>query len=242
MTIDRISQHIKLSIGLFVASTISLPISAYAVVIYDTNTGSPDGTISIYGDTLIDQPQGEPQGQQGVGMSFVPTATVSLTQVQVLLAQADGFPSANSTVFFNIFQSNGSNAPDFGQVPLLTAFNLTASGTPFNPALESATFTNGPVLTAGTQYWLIGTASGSNAVDWWGTGGNSGFFGFVDGNPPFQGGFSPDSNQKAFVISGDLVSTSVPEPFTIIGTLIGGTAAFRMKKKLGTDKSETTIQ
>jgi hypothetical protein len=27
-------------------------------------------------------------------------------------------------------------------------------------------------------------------------------------------------------------STAVPEPFTIIGTLIGGTAAFRMRKKL----------
>ena len=26
--------------------------------------------------------------------------------------------------------------------------------------------------------------------------------------------------------------TAVPEPFTIIGTLIGGTAAFRMRKKL----------
>ena len=26
--------------------------------------------------------------------------------------------------------------------------------------------------------------------------------------------------------------TSVPEPFTIVGTLIGGTAALRMKKKL----------
>jgi hypothetical protein len=29
-----------------------------------------------------------------------------------------------------------------------------------------------------------------------------------------------------------LVATAVPEPFTIIGTIIGGTAAFRMRKKL----------
>ena len=29
-----------------------------------------------------------------------------------------------------------------------------------------------------------------------------------------------------------LATTAVPEPFTIIGTIIGGTAAFRMKKKL----------
>jgi hypothetical protein len=30
----------------------------------------------------------------------------------------------------------------------------------------------------------------------------------------------------------DIAATSVPEPFTIIGSLVGGTAAFRMRKKL----------
>jgi hypothetical protein len=37
-------------------------------------------------------------------------------------------------------------------------------------------------------------------------------------NGPLIGGFNP--------------TTSVPEPFTVIGTLVGGTAAFRMRKKL----------
>jgi hypothetical protein len=31
-------------------------------------------------------------------------------------------------------------------------------------------------------------------------------------------------------------STQVPEPFTVIGTLVGGTAAFRMRKKLNSSK------
>lgn len=31
--------------------------------------------------------------------------------------------------------------------------------------------------------------------------------------------------------------TEVPEPFTIIGTLVGGTAAFRMRKKLKANAS-----
>ncbi len=35
--------------------------------------------------------------------------------------------------------------------------------------------------------------------------------------------------------------TAVPEPFTIVGTLIGGTAALRMRKKLGVNKSENSI-
>jgi hypothetical protein len=34
------------------------------------------------------------------------------------------------------------------------------------------------------------------------------------------------------VTAGNVNSTAVPEPFTIVGTLIGGTAAFRMRKKL----------
>lgn len=34
------------------------------------------------------------------------------------------------------------------------------------------------------------------------------------------------------VVTNKVASTTVPEPFTIIGTLVGGTAAFRMRKKL----------
>jgi hypothetical protein len=43
----------------------------------------------------------------------------------------------------------------------------------------------------------------------------------------------PD-NSGSFTVSGsiDTAGTNVPEPFTIIGTLVGGTAAFRMRKKL----------
>jgi hypothetical protein len=39
------------------------------------------------------------------------------------------------------------------------------------------------------------------------------------------------------VLSSTSASTAVPEPFTIIGTLIGGTAAVRMRKKLKADKA-----
>jgi hypothetical protein len=45
-----------------------------------------------------------------------------------------------------------------------------------------------------------------------------------------------DSTSNPAIVSGTITSLgkvqSVPEPFTIIGTLIGGTAAFRMRKKL----------
>jgi hypothetical protein len=47
------------------------------------------------------------------------------------------------------------------------------------------------------------------------------------------------NNSGAFTVSGSIdgATTAVPEPFTIIGTLIGGTAAVRMRKKLKADKA-----
>lgn len=46
-------------------------------------------------------------------------------------------------------------------------------------------------------------------------------------------------NSGAFTVSGSINSaaTAVPEPFTIIGTLIGGTATVQMRKKLKSDKA-----
>jgi hypothetical protein len=40
-----------------------------------------------------------------------------------------------------------------------------------------------------------------------------------------------------FVLTNTTGATSVPEPFTVIGTLVGGTAALRMRKKLKLDRS-----
>ena len=39
-------------------------------------------------------------------------------------------------------------------------------------------------------------------------------------------------NLSGLSFSGNVTTTAVPEPFTIIGTLVGGTAALRMRKKL----------
>jgi hypothetical protein len=41
---------------------------------------------------------------------------------------------------------------------------------------------------------------------------------------------APNNGQNIFAYQS--ASTSVPEPFTIVGTLVGGTAALRLKKKL----------
>ena len=63
-------------------------------------------------------------------------------------------------------------------------------------------------LTTGTNYFLVST--GFQNVD------SGAFTTTIDG----AGNVNPTG------------STSVPEPFTIVGTLVGGTAALRMRKKL----------
>jgi hypothetical protein len=62
-----------------------------------------------------------------------------------------------------------------------------------------------------------------------GNGGRSIVYGFLNDTPSspvvFAGGISQLADG----------ATSVPEPFTVIGSIIGGTAAFRMRKKLKSD-------
>jgi hypothetical protein len=231
----------------------SLP--AKALVIYDTNNGSANGTISIYGDALSAPSTFAPPGPQGVGMSFIPNATVNLTQVDVLLTKAEQFYDfgtdsfvnlidPGSQVTFNIYQSRSianSNGIfdidiDFGA---LATFNLNATGTAFSPVLETASILNGPTLTQGTQYWLFGSASGNNGVDWWGTSGNAGAFTLVA--PPFTNSNAgnsagPDDNQKAFTISGTPVTgTAVPVPPQFLATALGaGIGALKLRRQKAT--------
>jgi hypothetical protein len=63
-------------------------------------------------------------------------------------------------------------------------------------------------LTVGTSYFLVKTGIGGGQ----------------------QGTYSNTISGAGNITA--VASTSVPEPFTIIGTLVGGTAAMRMRKKL----------
>jgi hypothetical protein len=65
-----------------------------------------------------------------------------------------------------------------------------------------------PSLTAGTDYFLV--TSGYRSTD----------FGSFTNTISGLGNISPST------------TSAVPEPFSIVGTLIGGTAALRMRKKL----------
>ena len=58
---------------------------------------------------------------------------------------------------------------------------------------------------------------------------NNGVFSAIDGDLSLLAG---DLSGFASRVDTRATATAVPEPFTVIGSIIGGTAAFRMRKKL----------
>jgi hypothetical protein len=131
---------------------------------------------------------------------------------------------------------------------------------PSNPSTLTISFNNGPVNGVGLSIIDYFNPSNNNPLTIEaftgqnGTGTSLGSFAsvafnFQTNNTYFMGLLSDTANIGSVIFTdvsdstGDttgidnilIASTStqqVPEPFTIIGTLIGGTAAFRMKKKL----------
>jgi hypothetical protein len=79
---------------------------------------------------------------------------------------------------------------------------------------------------------LTGTGSGSQQTVVVPIGATRLFLASADGT-----GWSNNSGAFNVNVTTDAPTTAVPEPFTIIGTLIGGTAAVRMRKKLKSDKA-----
>jgi hypothetical protein len=229
MTIDRISQLAKLSIGLFAASTIgSIAIqansaSAASLVIPTTTVNGTDVfsgpsftvTSDFLGtDTISLNVSGTVELASG---NYTTNAAGILTQYSPVFNSVAGnaFTNSfgekygalllgNSTIgFYNLFEPNAANGLGSANPP--TNLSLT------NISLSSIGFSSG--LTDGTVLQFR-----------------------VSDEDTFN-------NSSAFTVSGSIdgTTTAVPEPFTIIGTLIGGTAAFRIRKKLGANRSETTI-
>jgi hypothetical protein len=81
------------------------------------------------------------------------------------------------------------------------------------------------ILTAHTNFAYLGTAGTFTTTDTISTPLTVTSFNFDVDNSPLGTVASPNGSYS-------LVATTVPEPFTIIGTIVGGTAAFRMRKKL----------
>ncbi len=150
------------------------------------------------------------------------------------------------TLSFGWLGSNGTTKLADGNLFLLTqeysssparlssstsGFVAQSTGISNNEYIFNPSVTIAPL----TKYWVyMGSAGIVSGV------GFSTSDTFAGGNLYYQE-FSASLNYNNFtagdanfVLSGNAVtaSTSVPEPFTIVGTLIGGTVALRMRKKL----------
>ncbi|AFY96642.1 PEP-CTERM sorting domain-containing protein [Chamaesiphon minutus] len=187
---------------------------------------------------------------------FIPVGCVAVSALVVAPAQAANFaftenPDNTLSITADFFESgfsvNGNLLQQGG-----TPGTLTLPGSN-NPVSFSGTWLNFNQSTplSRTIYFTDGNTSQISDIFSY-TVSNANNFGTISGT--FQSasnlGFLPNGVSQSDVFqagtsvpfSSDFLTasvattapTSVPEPFTIIGTLIGGTAAFRMKKKLNT--------
>jgi hypothetical protein len=132
---------------------------------------------------------------------------------------SSGFPNIGGNVAATFLSSDGIGSPfviQFSQSQSQAAFSfVTNPGTSTFEALS-----NGVLVDSFTS--TTNTSSTNN------------FYGFTgvafDAIRVTPGGFS--SQALVDNIQFNAADQSVPEPFTIIGTLVGGTAAMRMRKKL----------
>ena len=77
--------------------------------------------------------------------------------------------------------------------------------------------------------WGSYDSGNNNIIGWAFSFSNDSAWSYND-NTGFSISSIPASDMNIFAYQSS--STAVPEPFTIVGTLVGGTAALRMKKKL----------
>jgi hypothetical protein len=243
MKIVRISRHFNLFFVPIAASIVSFPIAASAVTLVVPGTsnpflaGLPNGSV----DNLNDGDSAPAQSPLLVtGVTI--TAGTSLTFSATGGVNNSGSPSNNNPDGVQGFIVNdgsqngisGFNAPINSLIGLfldnsLPTSSVAPSALDFSTTSSQAYLSLSPLL---KQVFFIGdgltgTGSGNQQTVVVPTGATRLFLASVDG-------FEWNNNSGQFTVNVLAISQStlVPEPFTIIGTIIGGTAAFRMNKKL----------
>jgi hypothetical protein len=174
--------------------------------------------------------------QTGFSPAVIAALGGGISQASVRLSLDDGDTAAGNFDFNdNTFLLNGIS---FGNFSSVQAQNTNSTGAALAAGLSGGGFRNNLLDTgfffsnnATTLSQLFTSLSGGNIV-----------FGLNDVDPRdnFYDFTQGIDSSLVNVGTGPVVTpgTQVPEPFTIIGTIIGGTAAFRMRKKL---KSTTKL-
>ncbi len=228
MNIVRISRYVTPLFGLIVASAVSFPIASNAATIASLyNTG-----VDNSGTVLPNGTVGDPH----YSLISVPSGTTAIR----VLTSANGYPIGpwrgdNTTSRWIAPNSDSQVNGPFGNYTYRTTFDLTG----FDPSTAKITG-----LWSSDDYGVNIVLNTTNLGGFSNFGASSIFTPFS-----ISSGFQSGINTLDFIIDNrgggptglrtELVGTAnlgptsaVPEPFTVIGTLVGGTAALRMRKKL----------
>jgi hypothetical protein len=247
MNIVRISRHFNLFLIPIAASIVSFPIAASAVTIAVPGSanpylaGLPNGSTASGGDSAPGQ---SPVLVTGVPITFGTSLNFSATGAT---NNSFSLPASGSTPDGGTVFSRGSENGISGTTTRLNSLvgvfldsstptaSLAPSALDFGTVSSQSYLSLSPLL---KQVFFIGdgltgTGSGSAQTVVVPFGATRLFLGSADG---FE--WNNNSGQFTVNVSAISASTAVPEPFTVIGTLIGGTVALRMRKKL---KSTTKI-
>ena len=205
-----------LAIGV-VASISAAP--AQAVLLNNGQLAFSGGTADFFSDV-------NPGNRDTFSVNFSPSSLAFVDRGGATGDFSSAFPV--TPLLYTLSPSTGNFTYVASNVPNTFDYRLT-NNLPFS-------FTNGVSLNIASGSIFRGAF---NAID---RGVNFGILNSVgsfvsnaDGPVPIEGlsfGFGeiPNSGVGGYHVSAS--PTAVPEPFTIIGTIIGGTAAFRMRKKL----------
>jgi hypothetical protein len=210
--INSLAQALAIG-GLAIGVAASMPAApARAVLLNSGNLAFSDGTTDFFTSTgqtsytLDFNPFGAAfisSATGSFGSTFSPGATPTVTSSTGIFNQESGdIFSLASPLSFN-FPVNGVNISIDPGSTFSRTFNNVNAGVGFSNANVTGTVTNAD-----------GTVN-LQALS----------FTFNDNPNPGGGSYS-------ITLSPTNPLTQVPEPFTVIGTIVGGTAAFRMRKKL----------
>jgi hypothetical protein len=148
-------------------------------------------------------------------VSYAPSPNTYVTNAAGVFTQPSTFGFATGTA--------GPGTPTIGSLLVSSSATPGVEYQLFQPTAANGLGSAAPSTSLSFTNVSIGSIFGGNGLA-------SGTVLTFRANDP--GDYS--DNLGAYTISGSLdnASTTVPEPFTIIGTLVGGGAALRMKKKL----------
>jgi hypothetical protein len=190
-----------------------------------TFTGSGGGTVSTANGTFATLLAGVGPTAGATGIKFITSNPVSFKQVGFSATIPGGIDYIPTTdLVFTFPNTNGTPTdPAGGTLTLLanTRFLVTPAASTGGVTRSNFDIYTSPsfdgIFTNGTDSTVVNFTSFSFELD------------DIDNTNPI---LNPSPNGSFSLVVTVPDATAVPEPFTIIGTILGSTAAIRMRKKL----------